>query len=63
MIAGTAYLLLIGRRLLPDNPLAADLAEDYGLREYLSEILVKEKSPLAGEKLRNSDLGKLEIRV
>ena len=63
VIAGTAYLLLIGRRLLPDNPLAADLAEDYGLREYLSEILVKEKSPLSGEKLRNSDLSKLEIRV
>ncbi len=40
-----------------------DLTQDYGLREYLSEILIKENSPLAGQTLSDSDLGKLDFRV
>lgn len=63
VIVGIAYMLLVGSRLLPDNGLAADLTQDYGLREYLSEILIKEGSPLVGQTLSDSDLGKLDFRV
>jgi di/tricarboxylate transporter len=59
---GTAYLALLGRHLLPDNP-TVDLAEDYGLREYLSEILIKEESPLSGQQIQHSDLGQLGFRI
>ncbi len=62
VLIGTVYLVWLGRRLLPNNPLI-DLAEDYGLREYLSEILIKEHSPLSGQTIRNSDLGKLGFRI
>lgn len=62
VLMGTLYLAWLGRRLLPDNP-PIDLTEDYGLREYLSEILIKENSPLSGQTIRNSDLGKLGFRI
>ncbi|HEY5778141.1 MAG TPA: SLC13 family permease, partial [Terrimicrobiaceae bacterium] len=58
VLVGTAYLAFLGRYLLPDNP-PINLTEDYGLREYLSEILIKEKSPLSQQTIRDSDLGKL----
>lgn len=63
VIVGIAYTMLIGKRLLPDNALPTDFTEDYGLREYLSEILIKENSPLVGQTLSDSDLGKLDFRV
>lgn len=61
--AGILYMVLIGRRQLPDHPPERSLSEDYGLREYLSEIVIREDSPLAGQTLRESDLGKLGFRV
>lgn len=63
VLTGTLYMVFIGRRLLPDNAPAEDLTGDYDLREYLSEILIKENSPLAGQTLYDSDLGKLDFRV
>jgi len=62
VLVGTAYLAFLGRHLLPDNP-PINLTEDYGLREYLSEILIKEKSPLSQQTIRDSDLGKLGFRI
>ena len=63
VLVGTLYMVFIGKRLLPDNAPAEDLTGDYDLREYLSEILIKENSPLAGQTLYDSDLGKLDFRV
>lgn len=63
VIVGIAYMLLFGKRLLPDTTPGADYTENYDLREYLSEIVILEKSPLIGQTLRNSDLGKLDFRV
>ncbi len=61
--AGILYMILIGRHQLPDLPPERSLSEDYGLREYLSEIVIRDDSPLAGQSLRESDLGKLGFRV
>ncbi len=63
VVVGTLYMVFIGRRLLPAYKVSDDLTGDYGLREYLSEIIIKEKSPLVGQTLRDSDLGKLDFRV
>lgn len=61
--AGILYMVLIGRHQLPSYAPERDLSEDYGLREYLSEIVIRENSPLIGQTLRESDLSPLGFRV
>ncbi|HEY5792794.1 MAG TPA: SLC13 family permease, partial [Chthoniobacterales bacterium] len=60
---GILYMRFFGQKLLPDHAPVQELTEDYGLREYLSEILIRENSPLAGQPLSHSDLGKMDFRV
>jgi di/tricarboxylate transporter len=59
---GTAYMMFIGRRLLPSHD-EADITGAYAMREYLSEILVLPHSPLIGQKSYDSDLNVLEFRI
>ena len=56
LLAGVAYMLLIGRRLLPKRPVESDLLGKYEVREYLSEIVVRPDSPLVGKNLGSLDL-------
>ncbi len=56
LIAGILYLLLIGRHLLPDREIAPELVDRYGLRKYLSEVLVLPDSVLVGQTLANAEL-------
>lgn len=56
LIVGTIYLFVFGKRILPDR-----LSEDYlqkkiGIRNYLSEIEIKEGSNLSGRQLMNTPL-------
>ena len=46
-IAGTIYLLVVGRWLLPDRR-ATELSETYELGKYITELRVMPKSPLIG---------------
>lgn len=46
---GLAYLLLIGRRLVPDRHAGEDLAERFHLREYVTEIEVEPGCKLVGQ--------------
>lgn len=62
VVVGTAYMMLIGRRLLPKAS-EADLTRDYAIREYLSEIIVMPSSPLIGQKSFDSDLNVLDFRI
>ncbi len=68
LIVGTIYLLAFGKRILPDR-----LSEDYlqnkiGIRNYLTEIEIKEGSNLSGMLLmgtplvKDLDLDVVEIR-
>jgi di/tricarboxylate transporter len=59
---GVVYMLTIGYRLLPDHP-DAPLAEEYAIREYLSEIVVVPGSHMIGQRIFESDLAKLEFRI
>lgn len=52
---GLAYLLLIGRRLLPKDP-PKDVLEGYGLREFVSEVEIPADSPLVGKTLAEARL-------
>lgn len=63
-VAGLAYMLLIGRRLIPDRASPGELTEAFGLRPYLSEVLIREHSPLIGKTLAESGLGRdLDLTV
>ena len=62
MGVGIAYLMLFGRRLLPDYP-EESLAEDFNIREYLSEIAVMPGSSLIGQHVFESSLAEMEFRI
>ena len=62
MGVGIAYLMLFGRRLLPDYP-EESLAEDFNIREYLSEIVVMPGSSLIGQHVFESSLAEMEFRI
>jgi di/tricarboxylate transporter len=61
-IVGMAYVMLIGRHLLPDHK-DESLTEGYAIREYLTEIVVMSNSNLIGQKIFQSDLSKKEFRI
>lgn len=61
-VVGIAYMMLVGRRLLPDTK-ESSLTAEYAIREYLSEIIVLPDSPLIGDKSYESDLSILEFRI
>jgi di/tricarboxylate transporter len=71
VVTGTAYMLLFGRRLLPDreSPGRAmlarqDLAKTYQLAERLWEVQVTPASQLVRQKLGDTDIGaKLGLTV
>ncbi|HXT13827.1 MAG TPA: SLC13 family permease [Candidatus Angelobacter sp.] len=57
---GIAYLMLVGRRLLPNNP---EQTKDYLIPDYLSEVVVLPESPLVGQRALESDLAKKGFRL
>ena len=62
-LVGLVYMLLLGRRLVPDRIPKEDI-EGFSARIYLSELLVKADSPLAGQTLHEAGLGeKLDLKV
>ena len=59
---GMAYMMFVGRYLLPDHK-DASLTARYAMREYVSEIIVLPNSPLIGQDSYDSDLNILEFRI
>ncbi|MCA1608123.1 MAG: SLC13 family permease, partial [Acidobacteria bacterium] len=63
-LAGMLYMLIIGRRLLPNRGGEDSLTEQYHIREYISELLVLPDSPLVGIRLGESSISTdLELTV
>ncbi|WP_187263420.1 SLC13 family permease [Pontibacter beigongshangensis] len=56
LVAGIAYMFLIGRHLLPDRIQAQDLTESFGMGDYLTEIILLPDSPSVGMPLKNAGL-------
>lgn len=52
------FLLLFGRRLLPDRESLAGLLDTEASREYLTAAIVSEGSPIAGKRLSETPLAK-----
>jgi len=67
VIAGIAYMVLVGRKLLPERHpreqlglvrhLRAELTELYALQERLSEVRVLADSPLVDRRIGESEIG------
>jgi len=53
---GFIYLLIIGIRLLPERKPAADLADSFGLADYLTEIILTKDSNSVNIRLKDSPL-------
>ncbi len=63
-LAGTAYMLLIGRRMLPNNAGQSSLMDEYSIREYISELVVIADSPLVGKTIAEANFGtELELNI
>ena len=58
-ITGAIYLLFIGIRLLPERRVDEQLEESYQIKEYMTEVLIQENSPLVGKTLVESRLSEL----
>jgi len=63
-LVGIAYMFFIGRFWIPDRTPPEELIEGFGIRSYLTEVLVLPKSRLAGKPLAESGLGsELDLNV
>ncbi len=60
LIVGILYILLLGKRLLPNASESLQTLEE---REYLAEVAILEESPLIGQPVFESDFSVLEFQV
>jgi di/tricarboxylate transporter len=59
---GLIYMVTVGKFLLPKHPIT-NLAEKYAVRDYLTEIIIMDDSPLIGQHVFESDLNKLDFTI
>ncbi|HKO44213.1 MAG TPA: SLC13 family permease [Pyrinomonadaceae bacterium] len=61
---GMVYMLLIGLYLLPRRQSAKSLTEQYHIRQYATEVIVLDDSPLIGKTLAEARIGdELDLTV
>ncbi|HMO57392.1 MAG TPA: SLC13 family permease [Roseiflexaceae bacterium] len=54
MAVGVLYMALVGRFLIPAHQESESLTQQYQLQDYLTEVVVRQKSSLAGKSLIES---------
>jgi di/tricarboxylate transporter len=59
-VVGIVYLTLLSRRIVPKRT-SDDFMQDYDVRDYLSELLIEEKSAAIGDSLASLNLADAEI--
>ncbi|MGH7944365.1 MAG: SLC13 family permease, partial [Opitutaceae bacterium] len=63
-VAGLIYMYFIGRRLIPDRAGTEGLLAEFGVRSYITEVLLLPTSPLVGKTLAEANLGRdLDLSV
>ena len=61
---GMLYMLLVGLRLLPRRSSPESLTEQYHVRQYITEVIVLDDSPLIGKSLAEARIGdELDLTV
>jgi len=56
-IVGVIYLVLFGRRLLPERQTVTSSVSGGQIREFVTELVIREESPLIGQTLDETSLG------
>jgi len=55
LVVGSLYLFVVAPRLLPDRvPAQKDYLAEYEVGDYLSEVMVRESSPIVGKTVRQA---------
>ena len=63
-VVGLIYMFFIGRRLIPDRLAGDNSGENFGLSNYLTELIILPDSSLIGKTLAESGLGRdLDVTV
>jgi len=62
VVVGLAYMLFVGRKMLPSRGGEESLTEQYSMREYISEVLVLPDSHLIGKTLSEANIN-LELNL
>ncbi len=57
-IIGTAYILTVGRRILPDRQTLSSLLSSEDTRSFCSQAVVKVGSPMIGKELGTTEIGR-----
>lgn len=57
-IAGLLYVFFIGRFLIPERAPTGGLLEQFGVRSYITEVLVLPDSRLVGQSIEEANLGR-----
>jgi di/tricarboxylate transporter len=61
---GMVYMLMVGIRLLPRRKAAESFTEQYHIRQYMTEVIVLDDSPLIGKTLAEARIGdELDLTV
>jgi di/tricarboxylate transporter len=55
-ITGGLYILLVGRKLLPERRTEEEIVESYQVKDYLTEVVVLDNSPLVGKSVTEGRL-------
>jgi len=64
LISGIVYLLMVGKKLIPDRPYEEPFSTEASVRNYLTELVVPEGSNLHGMTLDQAALGRdLDLTV
>ncbi len=64
LLVGGVFLLIVGRRIIPERVQAESLTEGFHLNRYLSEVLVLEGSPLIGQTVTEAQMAeKYDLEV
>lgn len=59
---GMVFILLFWRKILPDHK-EGSYTEEYKIKQYLSELIITENSPLIGQQAFQSNLSNWNVRI
>ncbi|MFO8034601.1 MAG: SLC13 family permease [Candidatus Bipolaricaulota bacterium] len=63
-VVGVVYIMLVGRHLVPQRRTEGDVADEYHVREFITEVAVEDDYPYVGCTVAQCDLGReLGIQV
>jgi di/tricarboxylate transporter len=61
-VVGIAYMMTVGRALIPEREPKKSLEERYKLREYITEVIILPDSPLVGKTVKEAQ-STLELNI